>query len=298
MRGRLFRRGAHGHRWRDFDAADGGIAGIAAAALLLTARRLVQPLHGLRIAAPVGDAHGHALRHGSSHAVRVTIATPKHHLFRPLLKPGRDAGEGLLQLVAVKCCADREGEQGVDLEVAAGPIDISAQGHRGLATTGSVAVRVVPHFRGRVALVRGGGEGVGVGLHHIELGAPLAANLIRIAVVGAVRALSCAREASRGSGRLLDEVEGQVAGATDRREIHIEAERPAEQPELGKLVGRPFLLARIHDAEAGIMLQRQAIAKHATSATGYISRGARKAIYIKRAHAGALAGLRTTNRRC
>jgi hypothetical protein len=117
-------------------------------------------------------------------------------------------------------------------------------------------------------MVGRGGEDAVVGLHEVYLGAPLAADLVRIAIVRAAFAevrCALAREAGRPvdvPGRLLDEVKSEVASAAYGVQVHRETQRPAQELEQGKSSRLPLLPAIRCEAEAGVMFQRQGRATH------------------------------------
>mmetsp|Transcript_89520 Transcript_89520/g.261651 ORF Transcript_89520/g.261651 Transcript_89520/m.261651 type:complete len:243 (-) Transcript_89520:548-1276(-) len=93
----------------DSDVAHGGRPGVAAAAAgARAAGGVVEPGHGLRVGAPVGDAQGHAGSHDVGHALQVGAAgrVAQDELLLPLLEPRHHALEdaasrGLVMAVEV-----------------------------------------------------------------------------------------------------------------------------------------------------------------------------------------------------
>jgi len=69
-----------------------------------------------------------------------------------------------------------------------------------------------------------------VGLHDVDLRAPLAADHVGVTVVGRLATTVVAAAESAGSvmRRARDEVKGEVAPTTDLAEVHVEADGLAQ----------------------------------------------------------------------
>mmetsp|Transcript_15358 Transcript_15358/g.38297 ORF Transcript_15358/g.38297 Transcript_15358/m.38297 type:complete len:203 (+) Transcript_15358:1261-1869(+) len=175
-----------------------------------------------------------------------------------LLNRGAHASEDAALLEEIR--VHIELAPGVDGEIVAWAIG-SVGVPRVLMATTAVASRVMPVDR-FFATVRGCLEGMVVCFHDLYLGAPLPADLVRITIVwrlplavGARVRLSVVVEGGRGN-----EVDGQVARATDTAEVHGEAELPAQKLELRNAARQPLLLARSERRHARIVPYFEVIA--------------------------------------
>mmetsp|Transcript_102431 Transcript_102431/g.316067 ORF Transcript_102431/g.316067 Transcript_102431/m.316067 type:complete len:424 (-) Transcript_102431:1-1272(-) len=264
--GELSRAGA-----RDPDVADDGVAGVVPDAGLRPAGRLVQPGHHGGGAAPVGEPHRHALGHDGRHLPQVGAAAREveDDLVPALQQPDGHAGEARPDAepgaAAVESRLDLEGAHRVDLVPRAGAVGVAPHLVRVPPAALGIATVVVARGRREVALVGSGREDVVVRLHDVQLRAVLAADLVRIAVVGAPVARPPTGTPSAVAGRALDEVEREVAAAADAAQVHREAQGLSEQPQAGEAerVPRALPLAGGRDAEAGVVVERQPLPRDA-----------------------------------
>mmetsp|Transcript_405 Transcript_405/g.1356 ORF Transcript_405/g.1356 Transcript_405/m.1356 type:complete len:421 (-) Transcript_405:144-1406(-) len=256
---------------RDAHVADHALAGARPAAALLPAGWHVHPLHGLRRVAPVGDPQAHSGLQDIAERLEVVpvAALVSHHHLAAVLPEGRahaDQGAVLLRELRVHL----EGIPGVDLELAPRAVrHVDVLGV--LSATATVAARVVPVLW-RVAAVRRGLQRMVVGLHEVDLRAPLATHLVGVAIVGrlviAVRA--AAEFAAPTLRRRRDQVHGQVARTSDAAQVDREGNRLTEQGQLHDAFGCPVRFALRKQAEACVVLDRQRAAVSATAAPGHI----------------------------
>ena len=164
----------------DLHVADGELGPVAGAGAS------VVPQPG-GVATPVGDNEAHAVGEVVAHVVKVAAVTSHALLTTVLGHGGGESGE-LTGVISVEVDLGVEGKLGVDGVVVtgavAGPFELVGDVLSALATL--IAVVVVTLVVGRVTLVRGGGPGPLVGLHEVELGAPVAVNLVGVTVTPAV----------------------------------------------------------------------------------------------------------------
>ena len=210
----------------DLDVGD--VHGRLVVALLLAARRAIKPAHVDAGRAPTAHGEGHALLEVNRLLLEVATGAVLHGHVKS------EAVLSQLRLERVSVVGRRHGEglQRVDLLV--GTVLTGGVGLV-LALASTVAGVVLTLGVGRVTDVRGGSEGVRVGLLSIELGAPGATNVVSVTVV--VLALR------RSEGAILLEagherhVEGSVAAALVRRQVEVVADRATVQVRSVPVVG-------------------------------------------------------------
>mmetsp|Transcript_92404 Transcript_92404/g.238549 ORF Transcript_92404/g.238549 Transcript_92404/m.238549 type:complete len:224 (-) Transcript_92404:140-811(-) len=195
--------------------------------------------------------------------VRCAGSVVENHLLAALLQGSPHANK--FPIVLRELGLHVEWPRGVDRERAAGAVGIPlVPSVLRAAAAIAVVVAILLRTHGRVALVRRRLEGVCVGLHDVNLWAPLPANHVGIAVVVAS---ARARLPVHVDRRGRDKVERKVARAANFAEVHAEAEGLAQEPELRDVLG-PQLPALVGDAREGVMFQRELIVHHAASRAG------------------------------
>jgi len=134
------------------------------------------------VAAPVGDDEAHAVGDVVSHVVQVR-AVSGHGLGLAILSEGGGEARELV-VVGVELDLGVEGLQGVDGVAISGAVGRIFESRRSvlLALAALVAGVVEALVGGVVALVGSGGPGPLVGLHDVKLRAPVAVDLVSVAV--------------------------------------------------------------------------------------------------------------------
>mmetsp|Transcript_121226 Transcript_121226/g.387309 ORF Transcript_121226/g.387309 Transcript_121226/m.387309 type:complete len:453 (+) Transcript_121226:1679-3037(+) len=250
---------AHRDR-RDADVAEDPLP-CAGTTLLVAACRRVEPSHGACVLAPVCDAQGHAALQGCGQGLQiagVARGVAQHDLLGLLHERRAQADQLALPLEELR--AHLEGLPRVDAVAAARAI------HRGglpggLRATDAVAISVLSSSW-CVTIVQGGLEGMRVRFHNVDLRAPLAANLVRVAIISwlppsVFAKFELARKVSR---RHVRKVEGEVATAANLPQIYSEAHDLAEQLELRKGLRLPTGLARGERGKARVVLDGKPVA--------------------------------------
>jgi len=129
-------------------------------------------------------------------------------------------------------CAHHKRLLCVDCEERAWPIRILHE-TCGLGATRAITIVVVVIAIGLITLVWSGLEGSCVGLHDVNLRAPFAANLVRIAIVIATASKGLAMHISSGRRH---EVHREVTGAAHFTQIHGEIDPTVQQLKLGDVL--------------------------------------------------------------
>lgn len=136
------------------------------------------------VTAPVTDGEDHAL-HGLSHVAQIaTVVLFEKHIVSILFKLDRVASESASR-ISIELCFDIEGSVGVDLVAGAGAeIVIDAvRENVDVALTIAIAVRENTVRVRCVAFVTSSSVSKLVGLHNVKFWAPVATNLVGIAVL-------------------------------------------------------------------------------------------------------------------
>mmetsp|Transcript_99974 Transcript_99974/g.278430 ORF Transcript_99974/g.278430 Transcript_99974/m.278430 type:complete len:481 (-) Transcript_99974:12-1454(-) len=251
--------------------ADHGNARVLSSTTLVSAGRHVQPAHVLRRVTPIGDAQGHALRHGLGQVGEnaLAIGMVDDDLAPLLLQHCLRAGEarggphgGLALLAApMERRDDMEGPRRVNAEAGPWTIEVRAHVLGVLPTAVAVATAVMPRLVGCVAPVGRGLECVGVSLHDVDFRAERAAHLVGVAVIWAPRATSCTEVPRHILGGRLYEVKRHVASTTNAAKVDGEAEGPPEELQLLEAIRPPGVAAlRRHEAHAGVVPERHVAA--------------------------------------
>mmetsp|Transcript_95720 Transcript_95720/g.184623 ORF Transcript_95720/g.184623 Transcript_95720/m.184623 type:complete len:231 (-) Transcript_95720:84-776(-) len=167
---------------RDFHVTDDALACIRTVTLFFATGRLIHPGHGFCRVAPVGDAEAHAVSHCGTQSCQVTCLASSMVKCHPICALLQCCNHSDKRVGLCGECSDHlEWLGGVDSELGTRTIRV---GHvaRVLPTAATIAVSVVP-ICGRVTLVRRRLKCMVVSLHYVHFWAPLATNLVSIAIV-------------------------------------------------------------------------------------------------------------------